>query len=543
LLAAAFFLLVALAWWYLAPTQIGGSTEYVVTTGVSMQPRFHGGDLAIVRPANTYRVGEIVAYRSTMLHVTVLHRIIGRDGDRYVFKGDSNNFIDPTRPTLAQLLGALWLRVPHGGVVLKFVHTPVVAAVLCSGLGLLLLFGLGEKRQGHRRRRSRSSGFGRQGAPPMRTPSEHGVTPAINWTAVLTASAAAGAVFLVLGLFLFTRAVDKATVVTTRYAQQVSFGYRAHAPAGPVYPDGVANTGDPIFAQLVHRLSIHIDYRVTTAARHAVTGTAEVLLRLTGTGGWSRTIVLAPRTQFSGDHTSTDLTLDLPHLQSLLGQVARLTGIPTYAGYSIAVDPEVHVTGVVAGQSLRTSFKPSLSFQLTATQLQPGASSTASPTGASPTGSSQPQAGFSQSQNGTVTAPAVAPATVTVLGISPQIVTLRWIALIGLLLSSLVASFAYLRKRREPFEESFRIQARYADMIVLIIGGEDLGWPPVDVPNIRALVRLAQSSERLILHNRSGDVDTYLVNDDGTVYRYQVRPSNVVWGEWSETAAPVQAAA
>jgi hypothetical protein len=47
----------------------------------------------------------------------------------------------------------------------------------------------------------------------------------------------------------------------------------------------------------------------------------------------------------------------------------------------------------------------------------------------------------------------------------------------------------------------------------------------------------------LILHNRSNDVDTYLVNDEGTVYRYQVRPSNVVWGEWSEAPAPLEAAA
>ena len=47
----------------------------------------------------------------------------------------------------------------------------------------------------------------------------------------------------------------------------------------------------------------------------------------------------------------------------------------------------------------------------------------------------------------------------------------------------------------------------------------------------------------MILHNRSNDVDTYMVNEEGTVYRYQVTPSKVVWGEWSETDAPVKAAA
>src|SRR6478609_8281706 len=101
-----------------------------------MEPRFHTGDLAIVRPAATYRVGEIVAYHSTLLHLTVLHRIIGRHGNRYVFKGDNNSFIDPGYPTRAELLGKLWIHVRHGGVVLRRLHTPWFAAVLCAVLGI-----------------------------------------------------------------------------------------------------------------------------------------------------------------------------------------------------------------------------------------------------------------------------------------------------------------------------------------------------------------------------------------------------------------------
>ena len=95
----AILIFAGVAWFYLAPTTIGGSTRYVVTHGVSMEPRFHTGDLAIVRPASDYRVGEIVAYWSIVLHTVVLHRIIAKDGNRYVFKGDNNHFIDPTRPT------------------------------------------------------------------------------------------------------------------------------------------------------------------------------------------------------------------------------------------------------------------------------------------------------------------------------------------------------------------------------------------------------------------------------------------------------------
>ena len=85
MLTGALVALVAVAWHFFAPSNIGGSTRYVVTSGVSMQPHFHTGDLAITRPASTYRVGDVVAYHSTLLHVTVLHRIIARHGNRYVF--------------------------------------------------------------------------------------------------------------------------------------------------------------------------------------------------------------------------------------------------------------------------------------------------------------------------------------------------------------------------------------------------------------------------------------------------------------------------
>ena len=99
LLSATLVVLAVAAWLVLAPTQIGGETSYVTTSGISMAPRFHSGDLAVVRPAENYKVGDIVAYRSTMLRTVVLHRIIAVKGDRYVFKGDNNDFVDPTRPS------------------------------------------------------------------------------------------------------------------------------------------------------------------------------------------------------------------------------------------------------------------------------------------------------------------------------------------------------------------------------------------------------------------------------------------------------------
>ncbi|MGA9859993.1 MAG: S24 family peptidase, partial [Solirubrobacteraceae bacterium] len=86
LLTGTVLILGVTGWHYFASPLIGGSTNYVITHGVSMEPRFHSGDLALVRPAAQYRVGDVVAYHSSLLHLVVLHRIYAIHDGRYTFK-------------------------------------------------------------------------------------------------------------------------------------------------------------------------------------------------------------------------------------------------------------------------------------------------------------------------------------------------------------------------------------------------------------------------------------------------------------------------
>ncbi|HUA47600.1 MAG TPA: signal peptidase I [Solirubrobacteraceae bacterium] len=544
LYTAAFVLVVVLAWWYFAPTSLGGSTRYVVTNGVSMEPRFHTGDLAIVRPASQYRVGDIAAYWSTLLHTVVLHRIIAIHGTRYVFKGDNNDFIDPIDPTRAELLGKLWLHVPRAGQWLNFVHTPVVATVICALLGTFLLFGLGKPGRRRKRRRKGASGSHLQGIPLVNKSPDRGTGPRTRFGAFLTASALAVAAFVVLGAIAFARPTTTVTPATTTYVQQITFGYRARARAGAVYPTGAIRTGDPIFLSLVHQLAIPVHYTFTSGAGHNILGTEEIVLQLTSQSGWGRTMVLTPPTRFTGDSTSTVVPLDLGRLESLVGKVAGVTGMPT-SGYTIAIEPKIHISGAVGGQPLNLNFDPAMNFEVEPLQLVPESASTTSgsSTASSAAGAGSSPSALTATQPGRVGTPISTPASITFLGVSVNVSALRWISLLGLVMSAIAALLLYLRKRGEPFEESVRIQSQYGHLIVPVVTGEDLGWPPVDVPNIKALARLAESGQRLILHSRSDDVDTYMVNDEGTVYRYQVRPSKVVWGEWSENTTPVKAAA
>ena len=59
-----------------------------------------------------------------MLHTVVLHRIIGREGERYVFKGDNNNFVDPEQPRASQLIGGLWIHIAGAGKRLEAFASP-----------------------------------------------------------------------------------------------------------------------------------------------------------------------------------------------------------------------------------------------------------------------------------------------------------------------------------------------------------------------------------------------------------------------------------
>src|SRR4051794_37977082 len=89
---------VLVAAWLLRPTTLGGGTTYLGTHGVSMQPMFHAGDLAVVRAADGYVVGDVVAYRSATLGTTVLHRIVADADGAFTTQGDNNSWQNPDTP-------------------------------------------------------------------------------------------------------------------------------------------------------------------------------------------------------------------------------------------------------------------------------------------------------------------------------------------------------------------------------------------------------------------------------------------------------------
>jgi signal peptidase I len=532
LLTAAILLFAIVGWVYLAPPRVGGSTNYVITHGISMEPTFHAGDLAIIRPADQYRVGEIVAYHSTLLHVVVLHRIIAIYGGHYVFKGDNNNFVDPTHPTRSQLVGALWVHIPHGGVAFGVLHSPITGAVLC-GFVALLLVGTGQTKRRRDRRRDRGNRTARQGVAPV-TSSEHGTPRGVSVRSLLIGVATLAVACAAVAAYAKTRPATKSVSHKVHYTQNGRITYHATARAGPVYPNGTLATGDPIFLQLVHRIGIKVAYRFAADAPAHLQGTQQVLLQLTGPNGWTRQIALSGVRHFKGAAITTPATIDLRAVQTLLDQVENATGISA-AGASLGIAMKVHVTGSVAGQPVDVNFTPVASFELQPLELIPGGG--APPAAAGTASSSVPstQTGLTPSAQGNVATVASVPNVFSFAGHTLNYSAIAWLALAGFLLTgALSIVLVVLLRRNKAFDEAARIRGRYAHLLVPILIGEDLGWPPVDVTSFKALARLAESAGQLILHHQADAVDTYLVNDNGTVYRYQITLPLVAWGEWND---------
>ena len=136
--AIALAIFVCLFWaHYLRPQAFGGSAAYVLVSGKSMLPRYHTGDLVLVEKHSSYHVGELIAYRvpkgDPMAGAQVIHRIIGGNAQRgFIVQGDNRTAPDVWRPKPSDIVGAKALRIPNAVLILQFLRSPLLLALLAA---------------------------------------------------------------------------------------------------------------------------------------------------------------------------------------------------------------------------------------------------------------------------------------------------------------------------------------------------------------------------------------------------------------------------
>jgi signal peptidase I len=486
---------IAVLWLALAPTQLGGPTSFASIVGVSMEPHLHAGDLVVVRRSGDYRVGDVVAYRSAELHRIVLHRIAAIDGDRYRFKGDNNDFVDPGSAARSDLVGRQWLRLPGAGRWFGLLHRPWVASLLAV-LAVLALLGTGKmpRRRGARGRRA---AVGQIGVPP-------GLEPLLR--PVTTIAAAASVVYLLLAAVALGLPAQRSTPVADFYEDTGAFSYGGAAPVSAAYPTGRIGSGDTVFTRLVDTIDVGFRWQLKTSRAHAAHGTASLSATVSDGSGWSRRLTLALPRSFAGDRAVVHGRLDLGELQRLVAAFESETGT-NLPQYRVELAPRIAYAGTVGGLAVSHAYAPTLDLVLSEQALQLASDGVASPSLVR----SEPRPGSTP--------------TPARLGFGPfhlRVATARVVGIAGTLLSLLVLGAALVAGRRLEEQDPVERELARSGQQVVRIADERRAARLVDVRHLAGLLRIARRYDRLVLYaERSG---AYLVEDDDVVYRWR-RPA------------------
>lgn len=475
----------ACGWLFLAPSQAGGLNTYVVTHGVSMQPSHQTGDLVGVRPTAEYRIGDLVAYTSADLQSVVLHRIVDRTANGNVLKGDNNDWLDAEKPTDQELLGKQVIHIPGGGTWLRRLTSPPALAAYAF---LLLIFG---GRTAGRTRRQRRKELADMSPRHSARPSAVTASLPDRLKPVAAGAALVGITGLALSGIAWTRPAQQAVQAGDSGESSMTFSYTAQVPASAAYDGTTVTAPRPIFRKLTD--TVDVTYRYAGPA-----GQLRVRAELSTAGGWTSTVPLGKTVkvdkQFEGD-----VTLDLSSLERRAVEAAAVTGVPV-GSLTVAVVPSVDMDA--GGQ-----FAPRLELALDPLVLKPLGKLVATET-TSTTGSRDE------------------PARLSGLGRSLDVSTARTLGaamvLLFLLAAGLLAAAARLSS---PVAEAERIRRRYSDLILTVMPvAFTPGRPVVDVPDVDSLVKLAERYGLLVLAWSRGEIDTYVVQDEGTTYRYRRAP-------------------
>jgi signal peptidase I len=513
-------------WYEFAPGRIGGTADYAVIDGISMNPKLHAGDLVILHPSSNYEVGDVVGYHNLQLGRLVLHRIVGMDGDRYVFKGDNNSFLDAYHPTRDQLVGKLWIQAPKAGNVFLWLHKPNHSAIAVAILAVVLLAGGGAGAARHRRRHGRMTAAKqrrRRRQPAPKPASTTGATGAFGANpatgrAILSTAGTIGAIFALLAVVAFTHKTISSTQAPGAYTQQGVYSYSGTVPPSTLYPSGRVATGQTVFTRIAHSVTTGFDYRFVSNLPHTVSGTARLEQQLQSSTGWTKNLP-SPVQHFTGDHVHLTGTLDLTGLEQEMSRYATLTGI-TNDSFTVTLTPVVAINGNVGTTSLAGStFAPTaITFALDNTSLR--MENTAVPTMPGIATSSTASA-LTPSEPGVIAQSH--PASVRLIVAHVGVTTLRKVSVIGLVVAVLLGLIGLLVLGAGGKDELASIRRRGGDLLVPVSS------PPVrpaggyvDVANFESLVHLARSYELVILHHQQGSEHGFYIDDDGSIYRYRV---------------------
>ncbi len=499
LFAAAGFVVVLLIWILFAPVQIGGNAFYVVVNGNSMEPGFSKGDLAVLKTASDFQVGDIVAYKYPGLG-DVFHRIVEIKGNSYIMKGDHNSWLDSYQPTQEDLIARYWFAIPKVGLIVSLFKSPWMIALL-AGI-LVLIMGLTMINSS---RKELPTGKGGKNKLSSRV----GFKIARWRESYYWLFYAIGLIALVLGIVAFTRPITKTVNDKVEFQQNGIFTYSGRSDQS-VYDTQGFTTGDPVFMALSCKVNFEFQYALLTPGEFNGGGAYQLLAALQGSNGWRRNVELTPEATFTGNKFDSKATLDICALRDLINNTESITAVQ-YLTYNVVINPKVKVQGQFDGLQLNDSFNPTLTFSIDQEQMY------------IPLNSNQSENPFQPMTSGFVSTSHTEANTISIFSLQLPVATARTISLVTLLVALLGLAIPMLIFSRSGQQnDKLKAKMMMGPMLVETLASPVSGAERlVDLVTFEDLVQLAESmGTTVFFHQQPLHVD-YLVKDGNVVYRYR----------------------
>lgn len=139
------FLLLVAGTFFATMLPIPGNIEVKIVKSGSMEPAIKTGGVVVIRPMETYVVGDVITFgEDTARSAPTTHRIVSirKEGGSTFFetKGDANEEADPREVREADVIGKVIFSAPYAGFVLDFARQPLGFVLLIGVPALLVIF-------------------------------------------------------------------------------------------------------------------------------------------------------------------------------------------------------------------------------------------------------------------------------------------------------------------------------------------------------------------------------------------------------------------
>lgn len=117
-----------------------GIRPYVVYSG-SMEPEIPTGAVVFTKAGEfSPKKGDIITFHNGDTVVT--HRVVKKEKDIFITKGDANKTEDPVPAEASQIIGRVVFHLPYLGYVIHFLKARIPFAAVCIAACLSVLFDL-----------------------------------------------------------------------------------------------------------------------------------------------------------------------------------------------------------------------------------------------------------------------------------------------------------------------------------------------------------------------------------------------------------------